>query len=68
MIKQIRTILCFNQSKIYARHYLVDYNCGIHSPHCLELIEALELVQRHFTKILHGFNNLSYGDWLNIVG
>ena len=38
------------------------------SSHYLELIDALEHVQRSFTKRLHGLNNLNYGGWLNIVG
>ena len=45
-----------------------DYNSVIYSPHHLELIDTLERVQRHFTKRLHGSNNLSSGDRLNIVG
>ena len=56
-----------NLYKTYARPYL-DYNSVIYSPHHLELIDTLERVQRHFTKKLHGLNNLSYGDRLNIVG
>ena len=39
------------------------------TPHIyIKLIDALEHVQRHFTKRLHSLNNLSYGDLLNIVG
>ena len=37
-------------------------------PHHLELIDILKRVQKHFIKRLHGLNNLSYGDRLNIVG
>ena len=58
-----------NLNETYARSYL-DYNSVIYSPHHLELIDTLiiERVQRHFTNKLHGLNNLSYGDRLNIVG
>ena len=48
-----------NLYKTCARPYL-DYNRVACSPHHLELIDALEHVQRHFTKRLHGLNNLSY--------
>ena len=56
-----------NLYKTYARPYL-DYNSVIYSPHYLELIDALENVQRHFTKRLHGLDKFSYVDRLNIVG
>ena len=46
----------------------LDYNSVIYSAHHLELIDTLERVQRHFIKRLHGLNNLSYGDRLNIFG
>ena len=31
-------------------------------------MDALEHIQRYFTKRLHGLSNLSTGDQLNIVG
>ena len=54
-----------NLYKTCARPYL-DYNSVIYSSYHLELIDTLERI--HFTKRLHGLNNLSYGDWVNIVG
>ena len=56
-----------NLYKTYATLYR-DYSSVIYSSHHLELIDTLERVQRHFTKRLHGLNNLIYGDRLNIVG
>ena len=56
-----------NLYKTYARPYLHN-NSAIYSHHHLELFDTLESVQRNFTKRLHGLNNLSYGDRLNIVG
>ena len=53
--------------KTYARPYL-DYNSVIYAPHHIQLIKALEQVQRHFTKRLHGLSNLCYKERLNIVG
>ena len=46
-----------NLFKTYGRPYL-DCNSVIYSPHHVELIDTLERVQRHFTKRLHGLNNL----------
>ena len=45
--------------KTYARPYL-DYASIIYSPHRLQLIDAIERVQRNFTKRLYGLRQFSY--------
>jgi hypothetical protein len=52
--------------KTYARPYL-DYASVVYSPHFLYLIDAVEGVQRQFTKRMHKLNNLSYVNRLQIV-
>ena len=44
---------------------LLEYASPAWSPSQLTQISAIESVQRHFTKRLHGLQNLSYGERLN---
>ena len=43
-----------------------DYARVIYSPHFMYLIDAIESVQRHFTKRLHGLKDVSYINRLDI--
>ena len=49
--------------KTYVRH-LLDYAPQVWSPHLSYLIDAIESVQRSFTKRLPGFANLTYAERL----
>ena len=51
--------------KCYVRPTL-EYNSVIFSPHNIFLIDALENVQRHFTKHLPGLYNFDYAERLKI--
>ena len=46
---------------VYVRPVL-EYNSVVWSPHITQDIIRIEKVQRHFTKRLRGFRNLSYAD------
>jgi len=48
---------------VYVRPVL-EYNSVVWSPHLIQDIIRIEKVQRHFTKRLRGFRNLSYADRL----
>ena len=52
--------------KTYARPYL-DYASIIYSPHHLQLIDAVERVQRNFTKRLYGLRPFSYVERLRAL-
>ena len=54
-----------NLYKCYVRPTL-EYNSVIFSPHNIFLIDALENVQRHFTKHLPGLYNFDYVERLKI--
>ena len=45
--------------KAYVRS-IVEYNSVVWSPHLIKDIEAVEKVQRRFTKRLSGLSNLTY--------
>ena len=57
ILKIISLLFCIKRARPY-----LDYNDVIYYPHHLELIDASECVQKHFTERLHCLNNLSYGD------
>ena len=51
---------------VYVRP-LLEYNCVIWSPHLKQDINALEQVQRRFTKRLQGFRDLPYTERLRLL-
>ena len=64
-IRNLQRSALVNLYKCYVRHTL-EYNSVIFSPHNIFLIDALEKVQRHFTKNLPGLNNFDYVERLKI--
>ena len=52
--------------KTYARPYL-DYASIIYSTHHLQLMDAIERVQRNFTKRLYGLRQFSYVERLRAL-
>jgi len=65
---------CFISRKtdLLIRGYLtyvrpLEYNSIIWSPHFKCEVDAIEKVQRRFTKRIQGFNNYSYGQRLNLL-
>ena len=53
------TDLLVRDFKVYVRP-LLEYNSVIWSPSTIQYIEAIERVQRRFTKRLHGLHSLPY--------
>ena len=47
---------------------LLEYCSPVWSPHCNNLIDKIERVQRYFTKSMTGLLNVSYHDRLKILG
>ena len=52
---------------VYVRP-LLEHNTVIWSPHLKDNLEAIERVQRRFTKRLPGFNNFTYSERLHRLG
>ena len=65
ILRNLQCNILVNLYKCYVRPTL-EYNSVIFSPHNLVLIDALENVQRHFTKHLSGLYNFDYVERLKI--
>ena len=64
-LRNLQRNVLVNLYKCYVRPTL-EYNSVIFSPHNIFFIDALENVQRHFTKYLPGLHNFDYVERLKI--